>query len=66
MSTCSKSPVNASTRMEAPHNIVNALHHELPEPLEHPPLHLAVRCQDVQLLVGIEFYIAKTPSRHVK
>ena len=27
--------------MEAPLNIVNAIHHELPEPLEHPPLHLA-------------------------
>ena len=25
-----------------------------------------LRCQDVQLWVGIEFYIAKTPSRHVK
>ena len=25
-----------------------------------------IRCQDFQLWVGIEFYIAKTPSRHVK
>ena len=25
-----------------------------------------LRCQDFQLWVGIEFYIAKTPSRHVK
>ena len=27
---------------------------------------MTLRCQDHQLWVGIEFYIAKTPSRHVK
>ena len=27
---------------------------------------VVVRCQDWQLWVGIKFYIAKTPSRHVK
>ena len=35
------SPVGAAGGVEAPLDLVNALHHELPEPLEHSPLHLA-------------------------
>ena len=38
---CIISPERAAGGVEAPLDLVNALHHELPEPLKHPPLDLA-------------------------